>query len=120
MYQGKYNLNWHEYTNHVKEMLHELIISEHLTNVTLVSDDEKQFKAHKFILSSQRNKKHLNMLLKIHPKMVLVKISEFRDNQINYNDSETVDDVDEYEREELISDGTKIISSIGEFDNKKI
>lgn len=27
--------------------------ADHLTDVTLVSDDKKQFKAHKFILSSQ-------------------------------------------------------------------
>ena len=35
--QDKYTLAWQDYTNHVKEMLHELMISDYLSDVTLVS-----------------------------------------------------------------------------------
>ena len=48
----KYNLNWHNYSDHLREMLHELMKSNELTDVTLVCDDKRQFEAHKFVLSA--------------------------------------------------------------------
>ena len=52
MHQEKYNLNWHTYSDHLKSMLHEMMKSDDLTDITLVSDDKEQFKAHKIVLSA--------------------------------------------------------------------
>ena len=52
MNQEKYNINWHTYSDHLREMLHEMMKSNELTDVTLVCDDKKQFKAHKIVLSA--------------------------------------------------------------------
>ena len=52
MNQEKYHLNWHTYSDHLREMLHEMMKSDQLTDVTLVCDDKKQFKAHKIVLSA--------------------------------------------------------------------
>ena len=52
MNQEKYNLNWHTYSDHLTDMLHNMRKSENLTYVTLVCDDQKQFKAHKIVLSA--------------------------------------------------------------------
>ena len=52
MNQEKYNLNWHTYLDHLREMLHEMMKSNELTDVTLVCDDKRQFKAHKIVLSA--------------------------------------------------------------------
>jgi len=48
----KYDLSWKTYSDHLKEMLHEMMKSEDLTDVTLVCDDKKQLKAHKVVLSA--------------------------------------------------------------------
>ena len=50
MGQDKCNLAWQNYTDHLREMLNELLESNELTDVTLVSEDSKQFKAHKVVL----------------------------------------------------------------------
>jgi len=52
MHQEKYNLKWHTYSEHLREMLYEMMMSYELTDVTLVCDDRKQFKAHKIVLSA--------------------------------------------------------------------
>ena len=52
MNQEKYNLNWHTYSDHLRKMLHDMMKSNELTDVTLVCDDQKQFKAHKIVLSA--------------------------------------------------------------------
>ena len=52
MHQEKYKLNWHTYSDHLREMLHEMMKSNELTDVTLVCDDKRQFKAHKIVLSA--------------------------------------------------------------------
>ena len=52
MTQEKYNLNWHTYSGHLRDMLHNMRISNNLTDVTLVCDDQKQFKVHKIVLSA--------------------------------------------------------------------
>ena len=52
MNQEKFNLTWHSYTENLREMLHEMMSSNELTDVTLVSEDKKKFKAHKVVLSA--------------------------------------------------------------------
>ena len=52
MNQEKYNLNWHTYSDHLRDLLHNMREMEYLTDVTLVCDDQKQFKAHKVVLSA--------------------------------------------------------------------
>ena len=52
MNQEKFNLTWHTYTDHLRDMLHDMMTSNALTDVTLVSEDKKQFKAHKVVLSA--------------------------------------------------------------------
>ena len=52
MYQEKYNLTWDSYSNHLRKMLQEMMKSSYLTDVTLICDDKKQFKAHKIVLSA--------------------------------------------------------------------
>ena len=52
MHPEKYNLNWHTYSDHLKEMLHEMMKSEEFTDVTLVCDDKRQFRAHKIVLGA--------------------------------------------------------------------
>ena len=52
MNQEKFKLHWHTYTDHLKEMLHDMMSYNELTDITLVSEDRKQFKAHKIILSA--------------------------------------------------------------------
>ena len=52
MNKKRYNLNWHTYADHLMEMLHKMMKSDELTDVTLVCDDQKQFKAHKIVLSA--------------------------------------------------------------------
>ena len=49
MSQEKLNLTWHTYTDHLREMLNDMM-SDELTDVTLVSEDKKKFKAHKVVL----------------------------------------------------------------------
>ena len=48
----KYNLNWDAYSDHLREKLNEMLKTNELTDVTLVCDDKKQFKAHRIILSA--------------------------------------------------------------------
>ena len=52
MSQEKFNLMWHTYTDHLREMLHDMMTSDELTDVTLVSEDKKQYQAHKVVLSA--------------------------------------------------------------------
>ena len=40
------------YSDHLREMLHEMMKSHELTHVTLICDDKRQFKAHKIVLSA--------------------------------------------------------------------
>ena len=48
----KFNLNWHTFQAHTNELLSGLHTSSLFADVTLVCDDQTQFKAHKFVLSS--------------------------------------------------------------------
>ena len=46
------NLNWHTYTDHLKEMMQNLMQSNKSTDVTLVCEDKTSFKSHKFVLNA--------------------------------------------------------------------
>ena len=52
MDQEKYNLNWDTYSDHLRQMLHNMLKSTELTDVTLICDDKKQLEAHKIVLSA--------------------------------------------------------------------
>ena len=52
MKSEKFNLKCHTFTDHLREMLWNMMSSSELTDVTLVSEDKKQFKAHKAVLSA--------------------------------------------------------------------
>ena len=48
----KYTLNWHTFSEYIKLMFKDLYQEGRYTDVTLVSDDQTQFKAHKIVLSA--------------------------------------------------------------------
>ena len=48
----QFNLNWHTYSDHLKEMMQNLMQSNKSTDVTLVCEDKTRFKSHKFILNA--------------------------------------------------------------------
>ena len=52
MHQQKYTLTWHTYSDHLRDILKELNSDDSFTDVTLVTDDKKQIKAHRNILSA--------------------------------------------------------------------
>ena len=52
MNQEKYNLTWHTYSDHLRELLQKMMKENYQTDVTLVCDDKKQIKAHKIVLSA--------------------------------------------------------------------
>ena len=45
-------MNWDSFGDHLKDMMRDMLISEDLTDVTIITEDHKRFKAHKNILSS--------------------------------------------------------------------
>ena len=51
-HQEKYNLHWHSYSDHLREALNEMMISSEFADVTLVTDDKQQIRAHRNILSA--------------------------------------------------------------------
>jgi len=48
----KFTLNWHTFSDHLQLMFKDLYQEERYADVTLVSDDQTQFKAHKIVLSA--------------------------------------------------------------------
>ena len=52
MHQEKYSLTWHTYSDHLKNMMKELMMNEDYSDVTLVTEDKKQIKANINILSA--------------------------------------------------------------------
>ena len=52
MHLEKYSLTWHTYSDHLKSMMKELMMNEDFADVTLVTEDKKQIKAHINILSA--------------------------------------------------------------------
>ena len=51
-HQEKYTLNWHSYSDHLREALNEMMLSSEFADVTLVTDDKQQIRAHRNILSA--------------------------------------------------------------------
>jgi len=51
----KFNLTWHTFSSHGQELFKDLMESQEFSDVTLVSDDQHQYKVHKFILSACSN-----------------------------------------------------------------
>ena len=45
-------MKWHTYPDHLTAMMQEMMMSDDFTDVTLISDDVKQMKAHRNILSA--------------------------------------------------------------------
>jgi len=63
MSHKKFNLTWKTYTDHLRGMLHSMMSSSELTDVTLVSEDKK---AHKVVLIAsspvfKNNLKHIKL-----------------------------------------------------------
>ena len=52
MHPEKYSLTWHTYSDHLKNMMKELMMNEDFSDVTLVTEDKKQIKANINILSA--------------------------------------------------------------------
>ena len=52
MHQEKYSLTWHNYSDHLKSMMQELMMNEDFSDVTLITEDKKQIKANIYILSA--------------------------------------------------------------------
>ena len=48
----KYNLTWNEYPDHLRALMHDLMVSEDFADVTLVTDDKKKLRAHRHVLSA--------------------------------------------------------------------
>ena len=48
----KYSLTWHTYSDHLEDMMKEMMMNDDFADVTLVSEDKKHIKAHKIILSA--------------------------------------------------------------------
>ena len=52
MHQEKYSLTWHSYSYYMKSMIQELMMNEDFSVVTLVTDDKKQIRANRGVLSA--------------------------------------------------------------------
>ena len=52
MHPEKYTLTWHTYSDHLRSMMKELMMSEDFSDITLVTEDKKQIKANINILRS--------------------------------------------------------------------
>ena len=48
----KCNLAWHTYSDHLKVTIRDLLTTTDFSDVTLITDDKKEIKAHRFILSA--------------------------------------------------------------------
>ena len=48
----KFNLTWHTFSSHGQELFKDLLESQEFSDVTLISDDQHQYRVHKFILSA--------------------------------------------------------------------
>ena len=52
MNQENFNVTWHNYTDHLRDMLDDMYFDDSFADVTLITDDKKQLKAHRNILSA--------------------------------------------------------------------
>ena len=51
-HQEKYTFTWHNYSDHLKNTLKEMMTSSEFADVTLITDDKQQIRAHRNILSA--------------------------------------------------------------------
>merc|ERR1719418_46895 len=51
-HQEKYTMHWHRYSDHLREALKDMMTSREFADVTLVTDDKQQIRAHRNILSA--------------------------------------------------------------------
>ena len=51
-HQEKYTLQWNSYSDHLRKVLREMMTSSEFADVTLVTDDKQQIRAHWNILSA--------------------------------------------------------------------
>ena len=51
-HKEKYTLKWHSYSDHLKEAFGDMMTSSEFADVTLVTDDKQQIRAHRNILSA--------------------------------------------------------------------
>ena len=51
-HQEKYTIKWHNYSDHLREALREMMTSTEFADVTLITDDKQQIRAHRNILSA--------------------------------------------------------------------
>ena len=51
-HEEMFNLSWHTYSDHLRDSLKELKATEKFSDVTLVCDDRRYIKAHRYILSA--------------------------------------------------------------------
>ena len=51
-HQEKYSLHWDSYSDHLKKALNYMMLSSEFADVTLVTDDKQQIRAHRNILSA--------------------------------------------------------------------
>ena len=70
MYSEKFNLSWNEFDNCASNTFKELLGETDFVDVTLVSDDLKQIKAHKVILGACSSK--LKKMLQQNPQQHLI------------------------------------------------
>ena len=52
MHPEKYSLTWKAYSDHLRDMMKELMMNDDFADVTLVTEDKKIVRAHKNILSA--------------------------------------------------------------------
>ena len=50
-----YTIRWNAFSEHIRDILSEMMISNYLTDVTLVCDDKQRINAHKLVLSACSN-----------------------------------------------------------------
>ena len=50
--EEQFKLNWHTYSDHLKEMMQNLMQADKSADVTLVCEDKTRFKAHQFVLNA--------------------------------------------------------------------
>ena len=51
-HQEKYSFTWHSYSDHLKNTLKEMMTSSEFADVTLITDDKQQIRAHRSILGA--------------------------------------------------------------------
>ena len=52
MVPEQYSITWHSYSDHLRNLMQEMLGSDDFKDVTLVSDDKQSIKAHRNILST--------------------------------------------------------------------